>query len=129
MLDDPAAAAALRNPEIWHLQGLLGMMGDALPPGNDKESSPSISLYKADKAPGPAYAKFVQVTPDCRSLLRDAKVPVNSAKVKPVNLSMVNSVGGVNNTTIETFGAFATFEDKATDDSVIVEAKIAGNVP
>jgi hypothetical protein len=52
-LDDAVAAAELRNPDIWQTQGVFGIMGDALPPGNDNDSSPSIELYTADIAPGP----------------------------------------------------------------------------
>jgi hypothetical protein len=41
MSGDAAAAAGLRKPEIWQVQGVDWLMRDALPPGNSSNRSPT----------------------------------------------------------------------------------------
>ena len=56
-------------------------------------------------------------------------VGTKATKVRPVNLSIVITVGGANVTETITFGAFATDEDMPTVEPLIVVEKIAGKDP
>jgi hypothetical protein len=97
----------------------------APPLGNSKVSSPSFALYDTNTE---EYRRLSHDTLSS-SNLRLAEVEVKLVKVRPDSFIMVITDDRENDTETETFGAFATVEERATDMPVAGAVNVPGNVP
>ena len=118
-LGDAADALGLRNPKIEQTQELFESIRIAPPSRNSNVSSPSFALYDTDTE---EYWTLLHDTLSS-SNLRLAEVEVKYAKVRPDSFIMLIPDDGENDTETETFGAFATVEERATDIAAGIPAQ------